>query len=158
MATHSSILAWKISRTKEPGRLPSMGLQTVRHDRVTNTYLLTYIHLYVYIYWRRKWQLTLVYLPRKSHGQSLSLVGYSPWGLKESDMTWQLSTCVHTAGYRSICVSVQSLSRVRLFVTPWTEAHQASLSITNSQSLLKLMSIELVMPANHLILQFVSVI
>ena len=48
--------------------------------------------------------------------------------------------------------SVQSLSLVQLFVTPWTAAHQASLSITNSRSLLKLMSIELVMPSNHLIL------
>ena len=48
--------------------------------------------------------------------------------------------------------SVQSLSRVWLFATPWTAAHQASLSITNSQSLLKLMSIELVMPSNYLIL------
>ena len=48
--------------------------------------------------------------------------------------------------------SVQSLSCVRLFVTPWTVAHQASLSITNSRSLLKLLSIESVMPSNHLIL------
>ena len=48
--------------------------------------------------------------------------------------------------------SVQSLSRVRLFATPWIAAHQASLSITNSQSLFKLMSIESVMPSNHLIL------
>ena len=48
--------------------------------------------------------------------------------------------------------SVQSLSRVRLFVTPWTAAHQASLSITNYWSLPKLMSIELVMPSRHLIL------
>ena len=48
--------------------------------------------------------------------------------------------------------SVQSLSRVRLFATPWTAARQASLSITNSQSSLKLMSIESVMPSNHLIL------
>ena len=48
--------------------------------------------------------------------------------------------------------SVQLLSRVRLFATPWTAAHQASLSITNSQSLPKLMSIESVMPSNHLIL------
>ena len=47
--------------------------------------------------------------------------------------------------------SVQSLSRVLLFVTPWTAAHQASLSITNSWGLLKLMSIESVMPFNHLI-------
>jgi len=52
----------------------------------------------------------------------------------------------------SVINSVQSLSRVRLFATPWTAAHQASLSITNSQSLLKLMSIELMMPSNHLIL------
>ena len=48
--------------------------------------------------------------------------------------------------------SVQSLSRVRLFATPWTAAHQASLSVNNSQSLLKLMSIESVIPSNHLIL------
>ena len=48
--------------------------------------------------------------------------------------------------------SVQLLSHVRLFVTPWTAAHRASLSITNSWSLLKLMSIALVMPSNHLIL------
>ena len=48
--------------------------------------------------------------------------------------------------------SVQSLSRVQLFATPWAAAHQASLSITSSQSLLKLISIESVMPSNHLIL------
>ena len=48
--------------------------------------------------------------------------------------------------------SVQPLSHVRLFVTPWTVARQASLSITNSWSLLKLMSIESVLPSNHLIL------
>ena len=48
--------------------------------------------------------------------------------------------------------SVQSLSCVQLFATPWTAAHQASLSITNSRSLLRLMFIESVMPSNHLIL------
>ena len=48
--------------------------------------------------------------------------------------------------------SVQSLSRVQLFATPWTAPCQASLSITNSWSLLKLMSIKSVMPSNHLIL------
>ena len=46
--------------------------------------------------------------------------------------------------------SVQSFSHVELFATPWTTASQASLSITNSQSLLKLMSVESVMPSNHL--------
>ena len=51
------------------------------------------------------------------------------------------------------CISsVQSFSPVQLFTTQWTVAHQASLSITNSWSLLKLMSIESVMPSNHLIL------
>ena len=48
--------------------------------------------------------------------------------------------------------SVQSLSCVRLFATPWTAARQASLSLTNSWSLLRPMSIESVMPSNHLIL------
>ena len=56
----------------------------------------------------------------------------------------------------SLCVfflsSVQSLSRVWLFATPWTAVRQASLSITNSRTLLKLMTIESVMPSNHLIL------
>ena len=48
--------------------------------------------------------------------------------------------------------SVQSLGHVRLFVTPWTAAHQASLSVTNSWNSLKVMAIELVMPSKHLIL------
>ena len=60
-------------------------------------------------------------------------------GFFTSSTTWEFSL-------------VQLLRRVRLFVTPWTAARQASLSITNSQSLLKLMSMESVMPSNHLIL------
>ena len=60
--------------------------------------------------------------------------------------TWKLSCC------KDQFSSVQLLSRVQLFVTPWTAACQDSLSITKYQSLLKLMSIELVMPSNHLIL------
>ena len=54
--------------------------------------------------------------------------------------------------HQSVSQSVQSLSRVQLFATPWTAARQTSLPIINSWSLLKLMSIELVMPSNHLIL------
>ena len=61
--------------------------------------------------------------------------------------SFHLSSCL-TVQFSSF----QSLSRVQLFATPWNAACQASLSITNSQSLLKLMSIELVMPSNHLIL------
>ena len=67
--------------------------------------------------------------------------------------TWD-SLNVYQLGTGSKWCSVQygSVSHVWLFVTPWTAAHQASLSITNSQSLLRLMSIESVMPSNHLIL------
>ena len=66
---------------------------------------------------------------------------------KHGAMDWfQIGKGVHQFS------SVQLLSRVQLLVTPWTAAHQACLSITNSWSLLKLTSIELVMPSNHLIL------
>ena len=73
-----------------------------------------------------------------------------------SSHTWDL--CGSLSMYLFICLSsylfssVQLLIRVQLFATPWTAARQASLSITNSRSSLKLMSIELVMPSNHLIL------
>ena len=56
------------------------------------------------------------------------------------------------AHWSSLSVGVQSLSRVRLFPTPWTAACQAALSITRSQNLLRLMSIESMMPSDHLIL------
>ena len=62
---------------------------------------------------------------------------------RQSPMAWDMTL---------ISFSLQSLSYVILFVIPWTAAHQASLSITNSQNLLKLMSTESVMPSNHLIL------
>ena len=64
-----------------------------------------------------------------------------------------LSLATNTPGcWQTEFSSVQSLSRVRLFVTPWIAARQASLSITNSQSSLRLTSIESVMPFSHLIL------
>ena len=62
-------------------------------------------------------------------------------------------TGVHAPAFHQFS-SVQSLSHVQLLGTPWTAARQASLSITNSQSLLKLMSIESMMPSNHFILYF----
>ena len=58
-----------------------------------------------------------------------------------------LSLCL----FNLYVVFVQSLNRIQLFATPWTAGRQASLSITISQSLLKLMSVESVMPSNHLI-------
>ena len=88
--------------------------------------------------WRRERLPTPVFQLGEFHGL------HSPWGRRESDTTEQLSLSLHFT-------SVQSLSHVQLFVTPWTAARQASLSSTNSWSLLKLMFIELVMPSNHLI-------
>ena len=69
-------------------------------------------------------------------------------------LAWAIGTASPylAQGLSSEVVVVQSLSHVRLFVTPWTVAHQASLSFTISQSQLKLTCIESVMPSNHLIL------
>ena len=92
-----------------------------------------------------------------------SLLGYIPWGYRVGN-EW---THTHAArvpnlwdlipdGLRwRLCnqfSSVQLLSQIQLSATPWTEAYQASLSIINSRSLLKLMSIASVMPSNHIIL------
>ena len=85
-------------------------------------------------------------LARKSHGQR-SLMGYSPLGCKESDTTWATEPTRGSKGFIQFSHSVVSDS-----VTSWTAAHLASLSITSSRSLLKLMSIESVIPSNHLIL------
>ena len=99
--------------------------------------------------WRRKQHPTLLFLPGKPHGQK-TLVGYSPWGRTEYTVYCILSPCLFNL-YVEFS-SVQLLSHVWLFVTTWTTACQPSLSITNSQSLPKLISIELVTPSNHLIL------
>ena len=80
MATHSSILAWKIPWTEEPGGLQSMGSRRVEHDRATKLSLSTFMH------WRRKWQPTPVFLPGESQGRR-SLVGCRLWGRTESDTT-----------------------------------------------------------------------
>ena len=80
MAPHSSILAWKIPWTEEPGGLQSIGLQRVRHIWATLLSLFTFMH------WRRKWQPTPVCLPGESQGRG-SLVGCHLWGCTESDTT-----------------------------------------------------------------------
>ena len=73
-------------------------------------------------------------------------------GFKTTQVVFVISFVNKSGSLRLCDFSVQSLSHVQLFVTPWTAAHQASLSITHSQSLLKLMSCESVMPSNYLIL------
>ena len=72
------------------------------------------------------------------------------WGIKEENE--RTDKWIFAELHSKVFSSVQSLSRVQLFATWWTAARQASLSITNSQSLPKAMSIESVMPSNHLIL------
>ena len=80
MATHSSVLSWRIPGMGKPGRLRSMGSLRVGHDWVTSLSLFTVMH------WRRKWQPTPVFLPGESQGQR-SLVGCRLWGHMESDTT-----------------------------------------------------------------------
>ena len=90
--------------------------------------------------------------PQIASNTSLLFANLYVWcGRKGSRKPWNVQkweTC-DTPLYFS---SVQSLTHIQVFVTPWTAAHQASQSITNSQDLLKLMSIESVMPSNYLIL------
>ena len=80
MAPHPSTLAWKIQWMEKPGRLQSMGLLRVGHDRAASLSLFTFVH------WRRKWQPTPVFLPGESQGQE-SLVGCRLGGCTESDTT-----------------------------------------------------------------------
>ena len=86
------------------------------------------------------------------------------WGLEKNKCTvtcrWHNYVCTESKNnlleliseFNNQFSSVQSLSRVQLFATPWTAARQASLSVTNSRSSLRLTSIESVMPSSHLIL------
>ena len=80
MATHSSIHAWKIPWTEEPGGLQSMGSQRVGQDGATSLSLFTFMHR------RRKWQPTPVFLPGESQGRG-SPVGGRLWGRTESNTT-----------------------------------------------------------------------
>ena len=98
--------------------------------------------------WERTWEL----------GSIINIPGYLLW-IKSSQYKFWGTSVRRTKGgkfpwlkcYLLLFSSVQSLSCVQLFATPWTAVRQASLSITNSQSLPKPMSIESVMPSNHLI-------
>ena len=74
-----------------------------------------------------------------------------PWASQLNLLSLSLPICKMGEG-NTVVIVVQSLNRVQLFATPWTAASQTSLSFTISMSLLKLMSIESVMPFNHLIL------
>ena len=131
MATHSSVLAWKIPWTGEPGRLQSMGSQRVRHDWATSLECFQYCEYYEFSDCISTWCIGMGFNFPVGHSFSVSFTGEQR----------------HT-----MLSHVQSLSRVRLFATPWIAARQASLSITNSQSSLRLRSMESVMPSSHLML------
>ena len=88
--------------------------------------------------------LSMIYVVRESPASKFSIFSIT-------SLDTYHTTKLLTPGYQRKISSVPSLKCVQLFVTPWSAAHQACLSITNSQSLLKLMSIGLVMPSNHLI-------
>ena len=75
--------------------------------------------------------------------------GKSVWSGKHGS-SWSIFS--PAVGWEAVVGSIHSLSHVQLFLTPWTAAHQAFFSTTNSQRLLKLKSIKLVMPSNHLFL------
>ena len=80
MAPHPSTLAWQILWTEDPGRLQSIGLLRVGHNRATS------LSLFTFVPWRRKWQPTPVFLPGESQGRG-SLVGCRLRGRTEWDMT-----------------------------------------------------------------------
>ena len=121
--THSSILAWEITWTEEPG-----GLQSIEWQRLSQLSDQTTENL------------------RQNLKTTLNILGVLEWGiLLKGYPCMGNRTCLDA--------SVQFRGSVTSdFTTPWTAAHQASLSFTSSRSLLKLMSIESVMPSNHLIL------
>ena len=126
MATHSSVLAWRIPGTGEPGGLPSMGSHRVWHDRsdlaaAANQYKgfprgflqcrtcrsLVFNPWVRKIPWRRAWQPTPVFLPGESQWKR-SLEGYSPWGQKSQMWLKQLST--HPVCPRAYCASGKATS------------------------------------------------
>ena len=81
MAPLSSTLAWKTPWTEESGRLESMGSLRVGYDWAT------WLSLFTFMHWRRKWQPTPVFLPGESQGRGTLVGCCCPWGRTESDMT-----------------------------------------------------------------------
>ena len=121
--------------------------------------LLTYLLIFVpCAFWFSGWEPENVFVSLS--GSMLISAKKGVWGWLEGWRKGNVFSCFLWDSYRLlVCLyvlwtfsSVQSHSCVRLSVTPWTEARQASLSITISRSLLKPISIESVMPSNHLIL------
>ena len=132
--------------TGRPGVLQSMGLQRVRQDWVIELNW-TLIECVLWVYFKHFSQLSpLLYTEFKMALYSGFIIPIRSPGYLATGSTTSLVMSV------PLFVVFQSLSCVWLFVTPWIAPHQSSLFFTISLSLLKLMSIESVMPSNHLIL------
>ena len=112
MATHSSVLAWRIPGTVEPSRLQSMGSLRVRHDWVTS------LSLFTFMYWRRKWQPTPVFLPWRIPGTDGGAWWAAVYGVAQSRtrLTW-----------------LSSSSRCQLWLF-WNKKQHAALSLLHSLS------------------------
>ena len=127
--------------TGKPGMLQSMGSQRVRHDWATELKWMKNFAFY-----RKVWSIIFLCIPPRLFLSSIILpqvfTKYILWTQIKSTRT---DLCLYQFS------SVQLLSHVWLFSISWTAVCQASLFITNSRSLLKLMSMESVMPSNHLI-------
>ena len=116
----------------------NVGVDNCRFD-------LTLQHLHCLCWWHTTWEPPLlVFVTNESAQVGAVCQSQVPTKVRQTERL-HVHACVQF-------ISVQSLSRVRLFVTPWIAADQASLSITNSRSSLRLTSIESVMPSSHLIL------
>ena len=135
--------------TEEPGRLQPMGLQTVGHDWVTKhstvqgRYCYCFLTYYTSVSSRKRFHIISV--------SFMKLFAYRTTPVVFSHYSYHVTLIFQTPFFLAFH-SVQSLSRVRLFATPWTAACQASLSFTVSWCLLRLMSTESVMLSNHLTL------
>ena len=152
MAPHSSTLAWKIPWMEEPGRLQSMGSLRVGHDWATSLSLSCIGEGN-----GNPLQCPCLENPRDGGACWAAVYGVTQ---SRTRLKWLSSSSSRNNDWVALWLSkllIYTFNSVQfscawLFATPWTAACQASLSITNSQSLLKLMSIESVMPSNHLIL------
>ena len=149
MATQSSILAWRIPWTEEFGGLQSTGhKESDTTERLHFHFTFTFIQLICYTFSLSYVEFKFMYSANRRMFWILTWF----WCLPANVFSFNSSIFGSTIVLAVVCLIVQSLSHVWLFAAPWAAARQASLSFNISQSLLKPMSIESVMPSNHLIL------
>ena len=147
MATHSSILAWRIPWTESlVGYSPQITKSWTQLSDFTFTF--TFIQLICYTFSLSYVEFKFMYSANRRMFWILTWFWYLPANLFSFNSSIFGSAIVLAV----VCLIVQSLSHVWLLAAPWAAARQASLSFNISQSLLKPMSIESVMPSNHLIL------